>query len=125
LYGLRPKFIKGPIESVVLRYAPAVKTTESAQGVSIGNPLAQFPIVTVLNPHENQRAHHLWRGYSTTPPVGFFHTLLEIFSDQLDDLWMMVQEVGNPLKNWVEINPLGEKLQIGEADLRVGDSCHG
>lgn len=125
LYGLRPKFIKGPIESVVFGYAPAIKTTEPAQRVAIGNPLAQFPIVTVLNPHENQGAHHLRRGHARASQVGFFQTPLEIFSNQLCDLWMMVEEVGNPLENRVEINPLGEELQIGEADLWVGDSCHG
>ncbi len=126
LYGLRPKFIKGPVESVVLGDAPAIKTTESAQRVSIGNPLAQFPIVTVLNPHENQRAHHLRRSHTRAPHVGFFHTPLEIFSNQLCDLClMMVEEVGDRLENRIEIDPLSEKLQISEADLRVGDSCHG
>lgn len=125
LYGLRPKFIKGPIESVVFGYAPAIKTTESAQRVSIGNPLAQFPIVTVLNSHENQGAHHLRRCHARAPQVGFFQTPLEIFSNQLCDQRMMVEEVGDPLENRVEIDPLSEKLQISEADLRVGDSCHG
>jgi len=125
LYGLRPKFIKGPIESVVFGYAPAIKTTESAQRVSIGNPLAQFPIVTVLNPHENQGAHHLRRCHARAPHVGFFHTPFEIFSNQLCDLWMMVEDLGDPLENRVEIDPLSEKLQISEADLRLGESCHG
>ena len=125
LYGLRPKFIKGPIESVMLGYASAIKTTESAQRVSIGNPLAQFPIVTVLNPHENQGAHHLRRCHARAPHVGFFQTPLEIFSNQFCDLWMMVEDLGDLLENRVEIDPLSEKLQISEANLRVGDSCHG
>lgn len=125
LYGLRLKFIKGPIESVVSGYAPAIKTTEPAQRVSIGNPLAQFPIVTVLNPHEYQGAHHLRRGYSRAPHVRFFQTPFEIFSNQLCDLRMMIEELGDLLENRVEIDPLSEKLQISEADLRVGDSCHG
>jgi len=125
LYGLRSKFIKGPIESVVLGYAHTVKTRELAQRVSIGNPLAQFPIVTVLNPHENQGAHHLRRCHARAPHVGFFHTPLEIFSNQLCDLWMMVEDLGDPLENRVEIDPLSEKLQISEADLRLGESCHG
>jgi len=119
------KLDKSPIESVVHRDALAVETSELAQGVPVGNPLAQFAIIPVLNPHQDQGAQHLRRSYSATPHVGFFHTPLEIFSDQLDDLWMIVQEVGNPLKNRVEINPLGEELQIGEANLRVTLSCHG
>jgi hypothetical protein len=125
LYGFGVKFIKGPIESVVLGYAPAIKTTESAQRVSIGNPLAQFPIVTVLNPHENQGAHHLRRGHARAPHVGFFQTPLKIFSNQLCDLWMVVEDLADPLENWVEIDLLSEKLQISEADLRLGESCHG
>jgi len=125
LYGFGVKFIKGPIESVVLGYAPAIKTTESAQRVSIGNPLAQFPIVTVLNPHENQGAHHLRRGHARAPHVGFFQTPLQILAHRLDDLWPMIEELADPLENRVEIDPLSEKLQISEADLRLGDSCHG
>jgi len=125
LQGLRPKFIKSPIESVMFGYAPAIKTTESAQRVSISNPLAQVPIVTVLNPHENQGAHHLRRCHARAPHGGFFQTPLEIFSNQLDDLWMIVEDLGDPLENRVEIDPLSDKLQISEADLRLGDSCHG
>lgn len=124
LYGFGVKFIKGPIECVVLGYAPAIKTTESAQRVSIGNPLAQVPIVTVLNPHENQGAHHLRRGHARAPHVGFFQTPLEIFSNQLYDLWMIVEDLGDPLENRVDIDPLSDKLQISEADLRLGESCH-
>ena len=125
LYGFGVKFIEGPIESVVLGYTPAIKTTESAQRVSIGNPLAQFPIVTVLNPHENQGAHHLRRGHARAPHVGFFQTPLQILAHRLDDLWPMIEELADPLENWVEIDPLSEKLQISEADLRLGESCHG
>jgi len=125
LYGFGVKFIKGPIECVVLGYAPAIKTTESAQRVSIGNPLAQVPIVTVLNPHENQGAHHLRRSHARAPHVGFFQTPLKIFSNQLYDLWMVVEDLTDPLENRVEIDPLGEELQISEADLRLGESCHG
>lgn len=125
LYGLRPKFIEGPIESIMLGDASATKTTESAQRVSIGNPLAQFPIITVLNPHENQGAHHLRRCHARAAHGGFFQTPLKIFSNQLCNLWMLVEDLADPLENRVEIDPLSEKLQISEADLRVGDSCHG
>lgn len=125
LHSFGVKFIKGPIESVVLGYALAIKTTESAQRLSIGNPLAQFPIVTVLNPHENQGTHHLRRGHARAPHVGFFHTPLKIFSHQLCDLWMVVEDLADPLENWVEIDLLSEKLQISEADLWLGESCHG
>ena len=125
LYGLRPKFIKGPIESIVLGYAPAIKITEAAQRVSIGNPLAQVPIVTVLNPHENQGAHHLRRSHARAPHAGLFQTPLEIFSNQFCDLWMVVEDLADPLENRVEIDALSEKLQISEADLRLGESCHG
>jgi hypothetical protein len=118
----RPKLDKSPMESVMHRDALAVKTSELAQGVPVGNPLAQFPIVTVFNPHENQRAHHLRRCYPATAPVGFFQVSLEIFSDPLDDVGMIGEELGDPLENRVEIDPLGEELQISEADLRVGGS---
>jgi hypothetical protein len=46
---LRPKFIKGPIESVMFGDAAAVKTCEPAQRVSVGDSLSEFPIVPVLN----------------------------------------------------------------------------
>jgi hypothetical protein len=119
-----PQLVKSPIESVMLGYALGVKTRELAQCVPVGDPLAQFPIVPVLDSHEDQGPHHLRCGYSATARVGFFQTPIEIFSDPLYDLWMIVQEVGNPLENRVEINSLGEELEIGETDLRVRDSCH-
>ena len=124
LQGLRPKFVKGPMESVVLRYALAIKTREPAQRVPVGDALAQFPIVPVLHPHQDQRPKHLRRGHGRAARVRLFQTSLKILADPLHDLGLMIEEIGNPLENRVEINALDEKLDIGEVDLGVCDSCH-
>ena len=125
LYGFGVKFIKGPIESVMLGYAPAVKTRESAQRVSVSDSFAEFPIVPVLHSHQDQRTKHLRRGHGRAAGGRLFQTPLKILAHRLDDLWPIIEEVGHPLENRVEIDPLSEKLQISEADLRFGDSCHG
>ena len=125
LQGFGPKFVKGPIESVVLGYAPAVKTRESAQRVSVSDSFAEFPIVLVLHSHQDQRPKHLGRGHGRAAGGRLFQTPLKILAHRLDDLWPMIEEVGDPLENRVEIDPLSEKLQISEADLRLGESCHG
>jgi len=125
LYGFGQKFVKGPIESVVLGYAPAVKTRESAQRVSVSDSFAKFPIVPVLHSHQDQRPKHLRRGHGRAAGGRLFQTPLKILAHRLDDLWPMIEELADPLENWVEIDPLSEKLQISEADLRLGDSCHG
>ena len=125
LQGFGPKFVKGSIESVMLGYAPAVKTRESAQRVSVSDSFAEFPIVPVLHSHQDQRTKHLRRGHGRAAGGRLFQTPLKILAHRLDDLWPMIEEVGHPLENRVEIDPLSEKLQISEADLRFGDSCHG
>ena len=125
LQGFGPKFVKGPIESVVLGYAPGVKTRESAQRVSVSDSFAEFPIVPVLHAHQDQRPKHLRRGHGRAAGGRLFQTPLKILAHRLDDLWPMIEEVRHPLENRVEIDPLSEKLQISEADLRRGDSCHG
>ena len=125
LYGFGVKFIKGPIESVMLGYAPAVKTRESAQRVSVSDSFAEFPIVPVLHSHQDQRPKHLRRGHGCAAGGRLFQTQLKILAHRLDDLWPIIEEVGHPLENRVEIDPLSDKFQISEADLRLDDSCHG
>jgi hypothetical protein len=49
----RPKFIKGPIKSIVFGNALALKTREPAQGVSVGDALSEFPVIPVLDSHKN------------------------------------------------------------------------
>ncbi len=124
LQSLRPKFVKGPMESVVLRYTLAVKARESAQCVPVGDALAEFPIVPVLDPHKDQRPKHLGWGHGRAARRGLFQTALKILADPLEDLWLMIEEAGHPLENRVQLNALGEKLDIGEVDLGVCDSCH-
>jgi hypothetical protein len=124
LQRLRPKFVKGPIESVVLRYRLAVKTRESAQRVSVGDSLAEFAIVPVLDSHKDQRPQHLRRGHGRATCVRLFEPSLKILQDPLDNLGLMIEEVGNCLENRVEVNSLGEKLDIGEVDLGYCDPGH-
>jgi hypothetical protein len=99
--SLWPKFIKGPIESIVLGNAPAVKTREAAQGVTVGDALSEFAVIPVLDPHQNKRPKHLCRGDGRATGVGLFKTPLKILTDALDDLRLMVEELGNPLENGV------------------------
>jgi len=124
LQSLRSKFVKGPIESVVLRYTPAVKARESAQRVPVGDSLAEFPIVPVLDPHKDQRPKHLGRGHGRAACGRLFQTSLKVLADPLAYLWLMIKKVGHPLENRVQLNALGEKLDIGEVNLGVCDACH-
>ena len=101
LQGLRPKFVKGPIESVVLRDALAVKACESAQCVPVGDALAEFPIVPVLDPHKDQRPKHLAWGHGRAARVRLFQTSLKISAHPLEDLRLIVEEVGHPFENRV------------------------
>jgi hypothetical protein len=59
-------------------------------------------------------------------PCRFFQTPLEIFSNQLCDLWMIVEDLADPLENRVEIdalseNPRSAKLICGSASLVMVD----
>jgi hypothetical protein len=51
-------------ERIVSRNRQTIEVGELAQRASIGNPLAQFAIVSVLDAHENQRAQDLLRRHA-------------------------------------------------------------
>src|SRR6202011_5777928 len=66
------------VECIVSRHRQTIEIRELAQCASIGNPLAQFAIVPVLDAHENQRAQDLLRRQATATSLGFLQTPRQI-----------------------------------------------
>ena len=54
-----PQSDKAALERVLLGHRLAIEIGEPSQRDAIGNPFAQFAIIPVLDPHENQRAQDL------------------------------------------------------------------
>src|SRR6202007_2164342 len=76
----------------------AVEIRELAQGVSVGNPFAQFPVVPTFDPHDDERAQNLlWRQSAATSP-GVFQTALQIASYGFDQFLVVVKTIGDVLQ---------------------------
>src|ERR1700681_672564 len=90
--------VEAAVECIVSRHRQTIAIRELAQCASIGNPLAQFAIVPVLDAHENQRAQDLLRRQATATSLGFLQTPRQIAADLLDHLLLVVKKVGNGLQ---------------------------
>src|ERR1700704_78421 len=86
------------VECIVSRHRQTIEVRELAQCASIGNPLAQFAIVPVLDAHENQRAQDLLRRQAAATSLGFLQTPSQIAADLLDHVLLVVKKIGNGLQ---------------------------
>ena len=53
--------MKGAVKRIVLGHRLAVKIRELTQGVAVGDPLAQFAVIPILDAHEDEGAQNLLR----------------------------------------------------------------
>src|ERR1700682_2393262 len=107
------------VECIVSRHRQTIEIRELAQCASIGNPLAQFAIVPVLDAHENQRAQDLLRRQATATSLGFLQTPRQIAADLLDHLLLVVKKVGNGWQQRLRAQALTHQLPIGKTDLSL------
>src|SRR5260370_39823409 len=84
--------VKAAVERIVSRHRQTIEVGELAQGASIGNPLAQFAIVPVLNAHENQRAQDLLRRQAAATSLGFLQAPRQIAADLFDHVLLVVKK---------------------------------
>ncbi len=116
--------VKSAVEGIVLGHRLAAEMRELTQRVSVGDPLAQFPIVPVLHAPENEGAEDLGCGQAASPGAGVLETSLEVLAYPLDQFGVVPDEVRYPLQDGIEPHPLAAELQVGEADLGVDGSWH-
>ena len=64
---------------------------ELTQGHSLGDTLAQLAIIPVLDPHQNERAHHLTRGEAVAALARIFQAAVQIALHSLQHLTIVVQ----------------------------------
>jgi hypothetical protein len=114
--------VMAAVEGIVLGHGIAVKVSELTQGVSIGDPFGQFPIVPIFDAHQNEGAQHLAGGEPVASGLRFFQALIELKSDGFQKFRMLVDEVGNLFQHRIELNALAAEFQIGERGLRMGGS---
>src|SRR5712675_3524154 len=94
-----------------------IEVCELAQCASVGNPLAQFTIVPVLDAHQNQRAQHLLWRQAVATGLGLLQTPRQIAADLLDHVLLVVQKIGNGLQHRLKTQALTYQLKIGKTDL--------
>jgi hypothetical protein len=82
------------VERIVSWNRQAIEVGELAQRASIGNPLAQFAIVPVLDAHENQRAQDLLRRHAAATSLGVLQAPYQIATDLLDQVFLIVKKIG-------------------------------
>ena len=58
----------------------AIETPEPPQGVFVGNAFAQFPVVPILDAHQNQGAENLPRGQPAPARIGSWRTIVSFES---------------------------------------------
>ena len=77
---------------MVFGHRLAVEIRELAQGVSVGDPFAQFPVIPTFDPHDDERAQNLlWRQSAATSP-GVFQTALQFASYRFDQFLVVVKK---------------------------------
>jgi hypothetical protein len=96
----------------------AAEVGEPAQRASVGNPLAQFAIVPVLDTHQDQRAQHLLRRQRPVTRIWVL-TSPQVASYQLNHLCVVIEEVGDRLQKRLQDKPLLQQLPVGKADLWI------
>ena len=99
------------------RHRQTIEVGELAQCASVGNPLAQFAIVPVLDAHQNQRAQHLLWRQAVATGLGLLQTPRQIAADLLDHILLVVQKIGNGLQHRLKTQALTYQLKIGKTDL--------
>ena len=109
--------IEAAVERVVSRHRQTIEVGELAQCASVGNPLAQFAIVPVLDAHQNQRAQHLLRRQAAATGLGLLQAPRQIAADLLDHVLLVVKKIGNRLQQRLKTQALTHQLQIGKTDL--------
>src|SRR6516162_7394937 len=103
----------------------AAEFGEAAQGIAVGDAFAQFAILLVLHPPENQGAQPLGGSQSRASAWGLLQAALQITAPLLNDFLLLVEEAGDGRQTRVEENALFPELQISKADLGVRLSAHG
>src|SRR6266481_3316792 len=107
------------VECIVSRHRQTIEVRELAQCASIGNPLAQFAIVPVLDAHKNQRAQDLLRRQAAATSLGVLQAPFQIAADLFDYVLLVVKKIGNGLQQWLETQALTHQFPIGETDLSL------
>ena len=107
------------------RHPPRMEVRELAQCASVGNPLAQFAIVPVLDAHQNQRAQHLLRRQTATTCSGVLWAPYRVASDSFDHLLLVVKKIGNSLQQRLKAQTLTHQFPIGKIDLSLCHPRHG
>ena len=108
----------------MLGHRPAIEVRELAQGVAVGDPFAQFAILPVLDPHEDQGTQHLRRCQSVATGRRILQTSFQITSYRLDHLFVVVQKIGDILQQRLQHDARLPQLPIGETDLRLRSPRH-
>ena len=75
-----------------------IEVRELAQRASVGNPLAQFAVIPVLDAHENQRAKDLLRRQAAATSLGFLQAPRQIAAYLLDHVLLVLKKIGNGLE---------------------------
>src|SRR6266851_1803308 len=112
------------VERIVSRHRQTIEVGELAQGASIGNPLAQFAIIPVLDAHENQRAQDLLRRQAAATSLGFLQAPRQIAADLFDHVLLVVKKIGNGLQQRLKTQALTHQFPIGKTDLSLHCSRH-
>jgi hypothetical protein len=120
--GCQP--VKGSIESIVLGNRLAMEVSEAPQGIPVGDALAQFAVVPVLDPHQGQRTERLLSRKPVASGVGLLQTFGQIASNLLDQFCVLVDEIRDRLQHGLQLDILAQELQIGKTELRLGGSAH-
>src|SRR5467141_1303074 len=102
-----------------------IEVCELAQCASIGNPLAQFTIVPVLDAHQNQRAQDLLRRQAAATGLGVLQAPYQIAADLLDHVFLIVKKIGNGLRQRLKAQTLTHQFPIGKTDLSFCCPRHG
>src|ERR1700674_1997092 len=115
--GCEPSEAAG--ECIMSRHRQTIEVGELAQGASIGNPLAQFAIVPVLDAHENQRAQDLLRRQAAATSVSVLQAPYQIAADLLDHVLLVVKKIGDGLQQRLKAQTLTHQFPISTTDLSL------
>src|SRR5207247_5802299 len=110
------------VEGVVAGNRLTVEAGELSQRVSVIYAFAQFPVIPILDAHQDQRAENLVRGQTRSASFRFLQTALQIAANQFHQFVVVIQEVGNLFQQRIQPDALLQKFQIGECDLGIIDS---
>jgi hypothetical protein len=109
--------VEAAVEGVMLGHLLAVEIGELTQRYSVGDTFAQFAIIPVLHPHDNEGAQCLRRGEATPALIRPLEAAHQIAPHSFEQRRLLIEKITDRLQQRLKPHALPPQFEIGKAHL--------